>query len=213
MKSSFHTKLWAVALVLGLALSVQAAGASPVDTALDRDQEFLDTLTDLADRMEQGQLNGEWFFHEMDRLYVKFAPDFVEIDLNKVTKKQRERSRKLRDRKLDLEIRLYQLGFSSNGTGRYPIAYKILNLDAVNNEEILLDQLEAYFNTVEAAMRMLSYRQLSEEEAALLFERMAGDMERTYQDVDSDYKNITADQLCRFQQLELRMEELEQLFY
>ena len=52
MKSSFHTKLWAVTLVLALALGAQAAGASPVEAALDRDQEFLDSLADLADRME-----------------------------------------------------------------------------------------------------------------------------------------------------------------
>ncbi len=97
MKSSFHTKQWAVALVLALALGVQAAGASPVDAALDRDQEFLDSLADLADRMERGQLNGEWFFHEMDRLYVRFAPDFVPVDLDSVTQQQKKRSRSLKN--------------------------------------------------------------------------------------------------------------------
>ena len=74
MKSSFHTKLWAVALVLALTLGVQAAGASPVDAALDRDQEFLDSLADLADRMERGQLNGEWFFHEKPQGVTGQAP-------------------------------------------------------------------------------------------------------------------------------------------
>lgn len=211
MKSSFHTKQWAVALVLALALGVQAAGASPVDAALDRDQEFLDSLADLADRMERGQLNGEWFFHEMDRLYVRFAPDFVLVDLDSVTQQQKKRSRSLKNRKTELEIRLYQLGFSPDPeTGRFSVAYKILNLDADSPMDILLDQFEAFLITVASAMDLLSYRLISEDEVALLFNHMAEDMEASYHDFD--YDEVTEEQLQRLQQLEQRVNQLEQQF-
>lgn len=212
MKSSFHTKRWAVALVLALALGVQAAGASPVDAALDRDQEFLDSLADLADRMERGQLNGEWFFHEMDRLYVRFAPDFIHVDLDSVTQQQKKRSRSLKNRKTELEIKLYKLGFSPDPeTGRFSVAYKILNLDADSPMDILLDQFEAFLITVASAMDLLSYRLISEDEVALLFNHMAEDMEASYHDFD--YDEVTEEQLQRFQQLEQRMNRLAQQFY
>lgn len=212
MKSSFHTKQWAVALVLSLALGVQAAGASPVDAALDRDQEFLDSLADLADRMERGQLNGEWFFHEMDRLYVRFAPDFVPVDLDSVTQQQKKRSRSLKNRKTELEIKLYKLGFSPDPeTGRFSVAYKILNLDADSPMDILLDQFEAFLITVASAMDLLSYRLISEDEVALLFNHMAEDMEASYHDFD--YDEVTEEQLQRLQQLEQRMNRLAQQFY
>lgn len=211
MKSSFHTKQWAVALVLALALGVQAAGASPVDAALDRDEQFLDALENMADGVESGQLTGEWFFHELDRLHVKFAPDFVEVDLDTVTPQQKKRSRSLKNRKTELEIRLYQLGFSPNPeTGRYSIAYKILNLDADSSMDILLDQFEAFLNTVASAMDLLSYRLISEEEVVVLFNQMAENMERSYQDMA--YADVTEKQLQRFQQLEQRVNQLEQQF-
>lgn len=212
MKPNFHTKLWAVALVLGLALGAQAAGASPVDAALDRDQAFLEALGDLADRMERGQLNGEWFFHEMDRLYVKFAPDFVPVDLDSVTQQQKKRSRNLKNRKTELEIKLYKLGFSADPeTGRFSIAYKILNLDADSPMDILLDQFEAFLITVASAMDLLSYQLISEDEVVLLFNQMAEDMETSYHDFA--YEDVTEEQLQRFQQLEQRMNWLEEQFY
>lgn len=212
MKSSFHTKLWAVALVLALALGVQAAGASPVEAALDRDQEFLDSLAALADRMERGQLNGEWFFHEMDRLYVRFAPDFVPVDLDSVTQQQKKRSRSLKNRKTELEIKLYKLGFSPDPeTGRFSVVYKILNLDADSPMDILLDQFEAFLITVASAMDLLSYRLISEDEVVLLFNHMAEDMEASYHDFN--YDEVTEEQLQRLQQLEQRMNRLAQQFY
>ena len=211
MKSSFHTKQWAVALVLALALGVQAAGASPVDAALDRDEQFLDALENMADGVESGQLTGEWFFHKLDRLHVKFAPDFV-VDLDTVTPQQKKRSRSLKNRKTELEIKLYKLGFSPDPeTGRFSVAYKILNLDADSPMDILLDQFEAFLITVASAMDLLSYRLISEDEVALLFNHIAEDMEASYHDFD--YDEVTEEQLQRLQQLEQRMNRLAQQFY
>ena len=194
-----------------LLVSMNCWARSPVDAALDRDQEFLDSLADLADRMERGQLNGEWFFHEMDRLYVRFAPDFVLVDLDSVTQQQKKRSRSLKNRKTELEIKLYKLGFSPDPeTGRFSVAYKILNLDADSPMDILLDQFEAFLITVASAMDLLSYRLISEDEVALLFNHMAEDMEASYHDFD--YDEVTEEQLQRLQQLEQRVNQLEQQF-
>lgn len=195
-----------------LLVSMNCWARSPVDAALDRDQEFLDSLADLADRMKRGQLNGEWFFHEMDRLYVRFAPDFVLVDLDSVTQQQKKRSRSLKNRKTELEIKLYKLGFSPDPeTGRFSVAYKILNLDADSPMDILLDQFEAFLITVASAMDLLSYRLISEDEVALLFNHMAEDMEASYHDFD--YDEVTEEQLQRLQQLEQRMNRLAQQFY
>ena len=194
-----------------LLVSMNCWARSPVDAALDRDKQFLDSLENMADGVESGQLTGEWFFHELDRLHVKFAPDFVEVDLDTVTPQQKKRSRSLKNRKTELEIRLYQLGFSPNPeTGRYSIAYKILNLDADSSMDILLDQFEAFLNTVASAMDLLSYRLISEEEVVVLFNQMAENMERSYQDMA--YADVTEKQLQRFQQLEQRVNQLEQQF-
>lgn len=194
-----------------LLVSMNCWARSPVDAALDRDQEFLDSLADLADRMERGQLNGEWFFHEMDRLYVRFAPDFVLVDLDSVTQQQKKRSRSLKNRKTELEIKLYKLGFSPDPeTGRFSVAYKILNLDADSPMDILLDQFEAFLITVASAMDLLSYRLISEDEVVVLFNQMAENMERSYQDMA--YADVTEKQLQRFQQLEQRVNQLEQQF-
>lgn len=197
-----------LALVLG---AVPCWARSPVDAALDRDEQFLDSLESMADGIERGELTGEWFFHEMNRLHVRFAPDFVEVDLGTVTHQQRRRSRNLKNRKTELEIRLYRLGFSADPqTGRHSVDYKILNLDADNSMDILLDQFEAFLNTVESAMDLLSYRLITEEEVVVLFSQMAENMEASYQDLA--YEDVTEEQFQRLQQLEQRVNWLEEQF-
>lgn len=206
-----HAEKRAGILACLLLVSMNCWSRSPVDAALDRDQEFLNSLADLADRMERGQLNGEWFFHEMDRLYVRFAPDFVPVDLDSVTQQQKKRSRSLKNRKTELEIKLYKLGFSPDPeTGRFSVTYRILNLDADSPMDIILDQFEAFLITVASAMDLLSYRLISEDEVALLFNHMAEDMEASYHDFD--YDEVTEEQLQRLQQLEQRVNQLEQQF-
>ncbi len=194
-----------------LLVSMNCWARSPVDAALDRDEQFLDSLENMADGIERGELTGEWFFHEMNRLHVRFAPDFVEVDLDAVTHQQRRRSRNLKNRKTELEIRLYQLGFSADPqTGRHSVDYKILNLDAGSSVDILLDQFEAFLNTVESAMDLLSYRLITEEEVVVVFNQMAENMEASYQDLA--YEDVTEEQLQRFQQLEQRVTWLEEQF-
>jgi len=115
------------------------------------------------------------------------------------------------DYQTELEIKLYKLGFSPDPeTGRFSVAYKILNLDADSPMDILLDQFEAFLNTVASAMDLLSYRLISEEEVVVLFNQMAENMERSYQDMA--YADVTEKQLQRFQQLEQRVNQLEQQF-
>lgn len=192
---------------------VSCGEKTPVDKLLDLDQQFLDEVQIIAEQLEKEEMfMGDWVFTRLDELYVKFAPQFGEFDWNSITDKQRNRAKKLAERKEQLEIKLCEVGFSPGDNGRYNLKLHLTNLEHDNELDFVLDRLENGFTSVSSTVSLLSERKMEEEEAMPVFKSVTKSVLVFPIDFDLEDPSLTQEQLYRIEQLGLYIDEFSWLF-
>lgn len=203
MKTHNEAKTFGIlfSLFLGVLL-VSCGGNKLVDQALDRDEEFLNKVEQLADRMEKGELTGEWFFNYMNDIYEEFPQLPVEFEDGTVSKSQHKRAQQLEARKVQLEKRLVTLGFSGDEEGRYPLRYAISSLEPKNEINRRLDKGELIFNDMEQLLKQYEQGFLSETQVMEEMETMMAEIEVFAEDEEIDPSSLTEKQLERIELIE-----------